>query len=270
MVVMFHAVTVDPVSSPDQISEEDFHLLMHALNDKGFEAITTEQLVNFLETNRPIPPRSVLLTADDRHNKQYFDILFRPYWEKWGWPVVNAWISTDLSSAALWQEQVDLHNEGWVDYQAHGVVHNVTMGPNSTDDYLFSELQGSIERFLEHFNKKPIAIIWPGGIFTKRGVEMARELGYRLGFTISPRGPIMYNWVPLGDAPDPRRPSWLPEGETGDPLLVLPRYWDTDAIIHMDEVIQTGQEAAAQAEANKATELAYYAIVCSPTYGPLP
>ncbi len=270
MVIMFHSVTNEPVTSPNQISEDDFRQLMQSLHDKGFEAITTAQLADFMERNAYIPPRSVLLTADDRHYRQYFDILFRQYWEDWGWPVVNAWISTDLSSADLWQQQVDLHNEGWVDYQAHGVIHNVPMGPDSSDEYIYGELQGSIDRFLEHFGERPIAIIWPGGGFAERPVEVARELGYRLGFTVNPRGPLMYNWVPLADSLDPRRPSWLPEGGMGDPLLVLPRYWDTDAILHMDEVIQMGEEAAAYAEANKAVELEYYEIVCSPTYGPLP
>jgi hypothetical protein len=52
--------------------------------------------------------------------------------------------------------------------------------------------------------------------------------------------------------------------------MVLPRYWDTDAIIHLDEVVQIGQDAAAYALANKSTELDYYDIVCSSTYGPIP
>jgi len=54
------------------------------------------------------------------------------------------------------------------------------------------------------------------------------------------------------------------------PLLVLPRYWDTDAIIHIDDVIKISQDATAYAEQNKATELEYYAIVCAPTYGSIP
>jgi hypothetical protein len=270
MVIMFHSVTNSALSDPNQISEYDFRQLMISLHDNGFQAITAEQLAGFLESNRAIPPRSVLLVADDRHDRRYFDILFRQYWEQWGWPVVNAWISTDLSTADLWQQQVDLANEGWVDYQAHGVIHNLPMGPDSTDEYILGELQGSIERFQEHFGKTPIAIIWPGGGFAERPVELARQLGYRLGFTVNPRGPLMYNWVPLADELDPRRPSWMPEGGMGDPLLVLPRYWDTDAITHMDEVIDMARQAADHAYQNRDVELEYYDIVCAPTVGPIP
>jgi hypothetical protein len=270
MVIMFHSVTGKPVVSPNQISEADFRLLMQSLHDNGFEAITTAQLADFMETNAYIPPRSVLLTADDRHYRKYFDTLFRQYWQDWGWPVVNAWISLDdsIGRAAL-PENVALENEGWVDHQAHGVIHNVPMGPDSTDTYIYGELQGSIDVFQQSFGKHPIAIIWPGGGFAERPVEVARELGYRLGFTVNPRGPLMYNWVPLADSLDPNRPFWMPEGQMNDPLLVLPRYWDTDAILHMNEVIQMGQGAADYAAAQRSVELEYYEIVCSSTYGPL-
>ena len=49
--------------------------------------------------------------------------------------------------------------------------------------------------------------------------------------------------------------------------MTLPRYWDVDARAHLDDVRVLGNEAAAYAEQNKATELEYYDIVCAPTYG---
>ena len=270
MVIMFHSVTNNAVTSPSQISEYNFRRLMSRLHDDGFQAITTLQLADFMEKNARIPPRSVLLIVDDRKSSDYFNILFRQYWEDWGWPVVNAWISTDQSSADLWQQQVDLENEGWVDHQAHGFIHNIPIGPDSTEEYILGELQKPIYIFQENFHKIPIAVIWPGGGFTPHAAEVARELGYRLGFTINPRGPVMFNWVPLADWPDPQRPTWIPEGPVNDPLMVLPRFWSPDAIIHINDVMQVGQEAAAYAEQNKATELEYYDIVCAPQYGPIP
>jgi hypothetical protein len=127
-----------------------------------------------------------------------------------------------------------------------------------------------VDAFLEHFGKRPIAYIWPGGGFTPRSVELARETGYRLGFTVNPRGPVMFNWVPQAAATDDMRPSYIPEGPAADPLLTLPRYWDTDALIHIGTVAQIGDEAASHAAQNKSTELEYYDIVCAPTYGALP
>jgi hypothetical protein len=270
MVIMFHKITNETLTAPEDISEYNFRRLMEKLHDQGFQAIDTTRLLGFLERNAPIPDRSVLLVVDDRHTRQYFDFLFREYWDKWGWPVVNAWISTDLTTTDLWKQQEALAAEGWVDYQAHGFIHDVPIGPDSSDTFILGELQKPLEIFQEHFNKKPIAIIWPGGGFTLRAVGLARQSGYRLGFTINPRGPLMFNWVPLADQPDPLRPTWIREGAVKDPLMVLPRYWDTDAILHLDEVVQIGQAAAAYARANRSNELDYYAHSCSPAYGAIP
>lgn len=269
MVVMFHSITQDAVASGIQITAADQRKLMNDLNEQGFQAITTEQLANFMEHNAYIPPRSVLLVVDDRHFAEYFNTHFRPFYEQFGWPVVNAYIAKD-ERPDLWAENAVLAAEGWVDYQAHGVVHNINMDDNSTDEYLTSELQGAIINIQKYYNKTPIAIIWPGGNFGLRPVQFARDYGYRLGFTVNPRGPLMYNWVPQADAYDPGRPSYIPEGPIGDPLMTLPRYWDVDARAHLDSVRVIGNEAAAYAEQNKATELEYYDIVCAPTHGQIP
>ena len=95
-------------------------------------------------------------------------------------------------------------------------------------------------------------------------------MGYRLGFTTNPRGPLMFNWVPLADSGDPKRDTWIPEGAVNDPLMVLPRYWDTDALKHLDDIVKISQDAAAYAQQNKSTELEYYDILCAPTLGPIP
>jgi hypothetical protein len=270
MVVMFHGIIKGEVEKDNQISQADFRKVMDDLHEMGFQAINTQQLADFLYSNTKIPERSVLLVVDDRHTAQNFNDHFRQYWEQWGWPVVNGWISAFGGQDQFLQENVDLSKEGWVDYQSHGYVHNLNMTDSSTDEFLTQELQGSMANIQQYFNKTPIAIIWPGGNFGRRPVEFARKYGYKLGFTINPRGPIMYNWVPQADQIDPGRPAYLAEGPAGDPLMTLPRYWDTDVRAHLDEVRNIGKEAAAYAEQNKATELEYYDIMCAPKLGPIP
>jgi peptidoglycan/xylan/chitin deacetylase (PgdA/CDA1 family) len=269
MVVMFHTISKDKATATNEISNQDFQKLMNDLHDMGFQAIYTQQLADFLYSNAKIPQRSVLLVQDDRHAAQNFTDHFLPYFQQWGWPVINGWISTPLNTADLWQQQVTLSNQGWVDYQAHGVQH-FPIDNSSSDAYILGELQGSIAAFQQHFNKTPIAFIWPGGGFTPHSVQLARQVGYKLGFTTNPRGPIMYNWIPLSDKPDPSRPLYLSEGAVNDPLMVLPRFWDVDARSHLDQVRQISNDAAAYAQQNKATELEYYDIMCAPELGPIP
>jgi hypothetical protein len=271
MTIMFHSITNGTNSNSNQLSEFGLRTLMNKLHDEGFTAIKTLQMADFMEHNAKIPERSVLLVVDDRHYAQYFNLYFREYWIKYGWPVVNAWISLDdPNGVAALPDNIALENEGWVDHQAHGFIHNIPIGPDSSVEFILGELQKPIAVFQENFHKIPIAVIWPGGGFTPHAAEVARQLSYRLGFTVNPRGPVMFNWVPLADKVDEERPTWIPEGPVNDPLMVLPRYWDTDAIKHISEVIQAGQEASAYAGENKALEMEYYDIACAAHYGPIP
>jgi hypothetical protein len=147
MVIMFHKITNETITDPSQISEYNFRRLMSRLHRDGFQAITTLQLAGFLEHNARIPERSVLLVTDDKHSGGYFNVLFHQYWMDYGWPVVNAWISDDLTTSELWKQQEDLNAAGWVDYQAHGVV-SVPITRSSTPDYVLGELKARLTYFM--------------------------------------------------------------------------------------------------------------------------
>ena len=271
MVIMFHGINKDNMDNPNDILGSDFRKMMNDLKEQGFEAINMTQMADFLDRNAKIPQRSVLLIVDDRHLGEFFNDHFRPFYEQWGWQVVNGWISLEDGPRALSLEaNIALEAEGWVDHQSHGYIHNINMSDSSTDEFIRTEFEKSLADLQTNFNKKPVAIIWPGGGFGIRPVQFAREYGYRLGFTINPRGPVMYNWIPLADQPDPARPAYLPEGYVNDPRMVIPRYWPYQVSSNVDVVRQIGNQAADYAQQNKAVELEYYDIVCAPTYGAIP
>ena len=270
MPIMIHSITDGDVVTTDQISATTFKFLIRDLTMQNFQAISMQQLHDFLYNNAKIPSHSVIFIVDDRKTAQYFDTYFKPLHDQYGWVVVNAWISATDTTQDLWDQNAELEKEGWVDHQAHGVVHNIPIGPDSSDNFINGELYGSITAMQQHFNKTPIAYIWPGGGFTAHAVDIARQAGYQLGFTDLPRGPLMFNWVPLADATDPNRPLYLEEGTVNDPLMVLPRYWDTDASTHIDQVRQIGQQAAAQAEQDRMVEMEYYNSACVNVTGPMP
>jgi hypothetical protein len=241
--------------------------MMNELHDQGFEAIDTDQLVMFLEDNSAIPFRSVFIMQDGRRYADNFNKHFRPYWDAWRWPVVNAWDGSVETEPALWEENTALENEGWVDHQSYGMP--ILPGMDSLSDrYFAGELQRSIDAFQLHFDKAPSAIVWPSGL-SQTAVQAARGLGYRLGFTANARGPLMFNWVPLAGSKDPARPAYVPEDSIGDPLMTLPRYWPYQVTKAIDTVRMTGKEANAQAAQDKQTELDYYNIMCAAEYGPL-
>lgn len=268
MIIMLHSINQGKAEGPDAINVGDFGRMMQDLHRQKFEAINTKQLADFLESNAKIPARSVLLLQDGRHYAENFSSNFRFYWDQWHWPVVNAWDIRSNTTEALWADQVSMEEAGWVDHQVYGVTFSPTAA-HLSDDFLRQQIQNPIAVFQQRFHKTPTAIIWPAGIGL-RAAQIARESGYRLGFTFNPRGPVMFNWVPLADAADSFRPSYQPEGPVNDPLMTLPRYWPYQVHLVLDSVRLVGQESADYAQQNKATELAYYDAVCLSNYGSIP
>jgi len=272
MVVMLHGIKKEQVDvTANDMTVADFRKMMDDLKEQGFEAINATQMADFIDHNTGIPMRSVLIIQDDRRTGENFNDHFRKYHDQSGWPVVNAWISFEDGPRALsLADNIALEAEGWVDHQSHGYIHNINMSDQSDDEFLKTEFEKSIADLQTNFHKTPVAIIWPGGGFGKRPVDFARQYGYRLGFTINPRGPVMFNWIPLADQADPARPAYQPEGYVNDPPMVIPRYWPYQVQANLDNVRNIGKEAAAYAEQNKAAELEYYDIMCAPTLGPIP
>lgn len=272
MAVMLHGIKKEKADvTANDMTAKDFEQMMNDLKEQGFEAINATQLADFMDHNAKIPARSVIIIQDDRRTAENFNDHFRGFHDKWGWPVVNSWISfEDGPRALVLADNIALEAEGWVDHQSHGYIHNINMSDQSTDEFLKNEFEKSIADLQTNFHKTPVAIIWPGGGFGVKPVQFARQYGFRIGFTINPRGPIMYDWVPLADEKDPGRPAFLPEGYVHDPRMVLPRYWPYQVQANLDVVRNIGQDATAYAEQNKATELEYYDIMCAPTLGSLP
>lgn len=270
MIIMMKGIYRGPVEESGGIDAGDLVQILDELERQGFEAINTEQLLAFMERNLYIPPRSVVIIQDGNRKYENFTKHLGGYWEKLGWPVVNGWVSQPDTLESLWEENIALEQEGFVDHQPQGVMFGTLLSDDSSKAVITRELQGSIDAFAQRFAKNPIAFIWPGGGFGQRPVEAARQLKYQLGFTSNSRGPVMYNWVPLADKTDPARPVFIPEGKIGDPLMTLPRYWPSEALMAIDKVRNIGNQATAYAEANKETEIAYYNIVCASTYGQLP
>lgn len=284
MPIMFHSITDGEINHPYQITAEAVTQLLRDIKSQGFEAITMQQLADFLQHNSKIPARSVLFIVDDLHTDSYYRDHFVPVFKEYGWSLSNAWISSPEDSKRVRDGNIKLQQEGWVDHQAHGVLHNINItefAPNTfidtslygnitAEEFTQKEIEGSMEAITETFGKAPIAYIWPGGNFSQLGTKIARKAGFQVGFTINPRGPLMFNWIPQGEEIDPGRPSFLPEGYVKDPLMLLPRYWDIDARFHLDSIRQIGKQASSFAEKNRADELSYYEIVCQSETGPLP
>ena len=254
--VMFHSILPagkEPTKAED-ITVAYFEYFMDYAQEMGFETVTTSELVDFLENNTSIPKYSMILILDDRRPDT--PALFMPYLEANDWTLTLAWPTTDATTDYIWEKIAGYLDTGYVEIQPHGHNH-IYLQSYTPMDVMEEEIYHPIEVLQDRFGASSLAYIWPGGNFTDQAVQMASDAGYQIGFTVYSRGPLMYNWIPLGE----------PEREMGDPLMVLPRYWSYGADYALEHALAFSAAAEEQADAVQEQELLYYSLFCQPSEG---
>ena len=252
--IMFHSIAEDgtQLSDPNKdITVEQFNAFVSYAKSLGFETITTEELLDFLTSNATIPQRSMMIIVDDRRPGLIRDRLM-PVLEENDWTATAAYIADPNSLQWAWDLMEQLYTSGKLDVQSHGYTGQLYIVPETPLDKIQSEIWNSTQVLEDHFGKRPIAFIWPGGNFTPLSVQAARQGGYMLGFSAYSRGPLLFNWIPLGEE----------ERAVNDPLMVLPRAWSSAANVNLDEAVKISEQAAAYAEANFPVEAAWYKSYC--------
>lgn len=251
--VMFHSIVQPPskVTDPKDITVEDFQAFVNEAAYLGFKTITTRELLNFLLYNDPIPKRSMIMIVDDRR-PGLIQEHFMPILEVNDWTVTPAYI-TDLDSLEwAWDWMERMYESGRLDVQSHGYSGQLYILPETPLEQIQREIWDSTQALEAHFGVRPIAFIWPGGNFTPLSVEVAREGGYQLGFTAYSRGPLLFNWIPLGEE----------ERLVNEPLMVLPRAWSNSVNYNLDEAIKISEQAVAFADANAQAEQEWLQMYC--------
>jgi peptidoglycan/xylan/chitin deacetylase (PgdA/CDA1 family) len=256
--VMFHGIRESgkPVNDNVTITEEQFTDFVQYAKYLGFQTITTEQLIQFLEQNAAIPRRSMMMIIDDRRPGTV-ETYFLPVLKENGWRAMLGWIIGDTDET-LWKRMETMVATGLLDVQSHGYLHRY-ITPEMSEDEVTEEVTASIPILEQHFGKRPSAFIWPGGNFTPFAVQVARQAGFKLGFTANSNGPLLFNWIPLGAA----------EQAIGDPLMVLPRGWSTALGVNLDWAAQVGDQARQAAVEAYPDEAAYYRTYCGGELPPL-
>lgn len=251
--IMFHSIVQEgsEVTDPKDITGEQFNNFVEYAHQLGFTTITTPELLDFLIGNTRIPTRSMMIIVDDRRPGLIRDWLM-PVLEEYDWTVTSAYIADPNSLQWAWDLMDYLFTLGRLDVQSHGYTGQLYIIPETPLDKIQNEIWNSTAVLEGHFGKRPIAFIWPGGNFTPESVEVARQGGYELGFSAYSRGPLSFNWIPLGEE----------EKAVNDPLMVLPRAWSSAVNVNLDEAVRISEQAAAFAEANFGIEADWYSTYC--------
>jgi hypothetical protein len=257
--IMFHSIAEDGTQLADpnkDITGEQFKVFVEYAHSLGFETITTQALLDFLTNNAAIPQLSMMMIVDDRRPGTIREWIM-PVLDQYDWTVTSAYIANPNDLLWAWDMMDELYASGRMDVQSHGYSGQLYIVPETPENQIQDEIWKSTAVLEQHFGKRPIGFIWPGGNFTPLSVQIARQGGYDLGFTAYSRGPLMFDWVPLGEE----------ERAVNDPLMVLPRAWSSAANVNLEQAVKISEQAAAFATQNFTVEAAWYQTYCGGELG---
>lgn len=165
-----------------RLPKEKFREQMQYLKDNNYTTLTLSELYEFIQNNKPIPEKSVVITFDDGYEDNYTNAF--PILKEFGFKAAVFMISCNVDSTqfkVLKSTELKEMEENGVEIESHTVNHDKL----SELDYnnQLKTLKDSKEFLGKVLNKKIDYICYPYGMFNKDTIKASKEAGYIMGFT---------------------------------------------------------------------------------------
>ena len=142
----------------------------------------------------PLPPRAVVLTADDGHRSQ-FEVM-APLLQREGWPVTLFIYPSAISNASYamtWEQLRQWRSDPRVSIQSHTYWHpnlvrdRQTMAADVFERHARNQLRHSQEVLNKRLEASVSLLAWPFGLSDPGLQQWAQESGYRAAFALENR-----------------------------------------------------------------------------------
>ena len=176
------------------VTPENFSEQMAYLHDNGFRVISLSDLVAFVNGEKSVPKKSVVITMDDGYKSAYqyaFPIL-----KKYEFPatifVYSDFIGT--TDGLSWKEMKEMVASGLVDIQPHSKSHsNLGIRKQTEDEHFYqqrikTEITVPTHLFSKHLNTVMYAYAYPYGDTNQFVIKNLENHHYTLGATVQPGG----------------------------------------------------------------------------------
>ena len=164
------------------VEPSDFDWQMKYLVDHGYHTISPDELYDYLAGTGSLPERPVLITFDDGYVDNYtnaFPIL-KKYHLKAAVFVVTGFLSK-RKGYLTWDQVREMEKSG-VTIESHTVTHAAL--PELSDDRIREELVESKRQAESELGHPVEFIAYPTGAHDLHIAELAKEAGYKAGFTV--------------------------------------------------------------------------------------
>src|SRR4030042_1055067 len=186
-----------------------FESHLRYLRDNGYTVIPLRQLVDYYSGKGTyLPPRSVVIAADDGHKTVYTDMF--PLVKKYHIPVTLFLYPSAISNATYamtWDQLRDIKKTGLFSFQSHSYWHpnfnkdKKRLKPAEYEKFVEMQFKKSKQKLEKELDVKVDMLAWPFGIYDDDLIGKAIKAGYMAAFTIERR-----------------------HTNTSDNIMTLPRY----------------------------------------------
>lgn len=173
------------------VSEKAFEEQMNFLRKNGYQVITLDAFFDFLDLKRPIPRKSVVITADDGW-RSFHEIAY-PILKKYGYPatlfVYTDFISINSRSQLDWDTLREMNRNG-IDIQNHTKTHRYLdrrLGAENYREYFEAvkkEVIESARTIKKNLNIDVKYLAYPYGDTNHLIAALLDKLQYRGGLTV--------------------------------------------------------------------------------------
>lgn len=196
----FGPVVADEMTVTTAVFEEQ----LAWLRSHDYRIIPLRALVESIcDPAAEIPPRAVVLTADDGHKSVYTDMF--PLIQRYRFPVTLFIYPSAISNAnyaLTWDQLAEMVRTGLVEVQSHSYWHpnfrheRARLSPDDYRAFVMMQLTRSKEVIGRHLGVDVDMLAWPFGIYDPELEQWAAAAGYRAAFTLE-RGPATRAANPL-------------------------------------------------------------------------
>lgn len=182
-ILYYHSVLPDAeVTTPNEvtISPEKLREELMLVKELGYTTLTMSEFTAYINDNKPIPEKSILITFDDGYTDNYahaFPILKELNMKATIFMIASQVDSGYYMSAAQLREMSDYG----IDIESHTDNH-VYLDTLSYDQQL-KELKDSKEKLEKILGKEVTSIAYPYGNYNEDTKKAAIAAGYTFGFT---------------------------------------------------------------------------------------
>ena len=182
-VLMYHCINdkaADITVSPAALRQQ-----LQYLKDNDYTVLTMDEAYDFLQNNKPVPEKSVVLTFDDGYEDNYQNAF--PILKEFGVKATFYIITDVVDTNALYMTSNEIKemNAAGMDMESHTVKHEDLK--TLTYDKQLETLKNSKTYLEKLLDKKINYIAYPYGHYNNDTARATKDAGYLMAFTTDGR-----------------------------------------------------------------------------------